>query len=232
VRVAKVRAVICDVYHTLLRVGAGPADAEERWVELWRGYGMEPEGTLAWFDGACARETGARNEARRAGGERWPEVEWESVVVAVAPRLGELAAGELDEFLFGHARLERTVELMPGAGEVLGRLREAGVVLGIASNGQGYTRRELAWVGLRMEWLEEACCFWSGDHGYSKPSAAVFGRLSEALGRVGIAPGEVVMVGDREDNDVVPARAAGWRAWHFRDEPGGDWEAVGEWLLP
>ncbi len=226
------RAVICDVYHTLLRVGAGPEDAEARWVELWRRYGMEAVGTLAWFDGACVRETEARNEARRAGGERWPEVEWESVVVAVAPRLGELTAGELDEFLFGHARLERTVELMPGAGEVLGRLREAGVLLGIASNGQRYTRRELAWAGLPMEWLEEAYCFWSGDHGYSKPSGAVFGRLSEALGRVGIAAGEVVMVGDREDNDVLPARAAGWRAWHFRDEAGGDWAAVGEWLLP
>ncbi len=58
----------------------------------------------------------------------------------------------------------------------------------------------------------------SGTLGAEKPSVAFF-RSAAAL--VGAVPQECVHVGDRVDNDVVAARAAGMRAVHLRRGPWG-----------
>jgi FMN phosphatase YigB (HAD superfamily) len=43
--------------------------------------------------------------------------------------------------------------------------------------------------------------------------------LTARLEARGIAPGETVMVGDRLDNDVEPARAFGWQTWLLTPSP-------------
>jgi putative hydrolase of the HAD superfamily len=48
----------------------------------------------------------------------------------------------------------------------------------------------------------------SGHHGYRKPDVRLFLR---ALDGLGVGAEETVMVGDRIDNDVVPARLLGMR---------------------
>jgi putative hydrolase of the HAD superfamily len=53
----------------------------------------------------------------------------------------------------------------------------------------------------------------SGHHGYHKPDVRLFLRACEDLG---VLPEECVMVGDRIDNDVVPARLLGMRTILFR----------------
>ncbi|MBI2498221.1 MAG: hypothetical protein HYV75_10040, partial [Opitutae bacterium] len=64
----KIRAIIFDVYQTLLEVGPPPADAGRRWDDLWRRMlGGEPRLGLAGFGTACeaiiAREHGAARTA-------------------------------------------------------------------------------------------------------------------------------------------------------------------------
>jgi FMN phosphatase YigB (HAD superfamily) len=54
--------------------------------------------------------------------------------------------------------------------------------------------------------------------GARKPQVAFFARLVELLGR---APAEVAYVGDRVDNDVLPAARAGLVAVHVRRGPWG-----------
>ena len=229
---APVRAVICDVYHTLLRPLPPPPDATARWTALWhRTFGSLPGPSLTEFDAACRTEVTARNDARRAAGEPWPEVDWESVALAAAPALATLTAAQRDTFLAAHARLQRGTALLPATRRVLGALRQAGCLLGIASNAQPYTRHELAAAALPLTWFAPDLCFWSGDHGIAKPSPQVFARLAAALAARGIAPHETLMIGDRADNDIEPARAAGWQTWHFREVPGHDWPALGAALL-
>ena len=50
----------------------------------------------------------------------------------------------------------------------------------------------------------------------------------------GISPGEALMVGDRLDNDIDPARAFGWQTWQLSArparEPGGHWRELTAWL--
>ena len=58
----------------------------------------------------------------------------------------------------------------------------------------------------------------SGELGAEKPSREFYRRIAEAAGA---APEECVSVGDRVDNDVVGARAAGMTAVHLRRGPWG-----------
>ena len=58
----------------------------------------------------------------------------------------------------------------------------------------------------------------SGELGADKPDPEFYRRVAA---RVGVAPGQCVHVGDRVDNDVVGARAAGMVAVHLRRGPWG-----------
>ncbi|PJN24256.1 HAD family hydrolase [Kitasatospora sp. CB02891] len=58
----------------------------------------------------------------------------------------------------------------------------------------------------------------SDDWGASKPDAAFFDRVAEV---VPAAPGEILYVGDRLDNDVLPALAAGMHTALIRRGPWG-----------
>ena len=51
-------------------------------------------------------------------------------------------------------------------------------------------------------------CLSSAEEGLEKPDPAIF---ELALSRAGCAPGQAVMIGDRLDNDVRPAKLLGWQ---------------------
>jgi FMN phosphatase YigB (HAD superfamily) len=67
--------------------------------------------------------------------------------------------------------------------------------------------------GLDVDWAAS-----SAELGVEKPSPQFFERLLEVAGRPGA---EVAYVGDRIDNDVAPAAAAGMLAVHIRRGPWG-----------
>ena len=60
----------------------------------------------------------------------------------------------------------------------------------------------------------------SDEMGVAKPSPAFFARALELMG--GAPAADVAYVGDRIDNDVLPAAAAGMRAVWIRRGPWGD----------
>ncbi len=236
----KIRAIICDVYQTLLAVGLPPADADPRWAALWREtLGREPEYTRTQFFAACARVIEREHAAARARGIAHPEVWWPAVVAEVIPDLAGLEAGRRETFLFQQMQLGRSLSLMPGAAEALRALARNGRALGLASNAQAYTWRELDLhlhpAGLSRELFAPDLCFWSCLHGFSKPDPHVFRILTARLAARGLTPAETLMVGDRVDNDLEPARAQGWQTWHLTagaspETPAGDWPALVRWL--
>ena len=234
-----VRAVIFDVYKTLLAVGPGPADSERRWADLARSTcGTPPRLSLAEFTAATAAVIAREHATARAAGINWPEIFWPDVVSAVLPEVDALPPAVRETFLFRQKALAHTVGLMPGAAGVLGRLRDRGVPLGIASNAQPYTllelARELAPAGLGLADFAPDLSFWSFAHGFSKPDPHVFRLLTARLRARGIAASDTLMVGDRTDNDIEPARAQGWRVWRLgpagADGGSGDWTALGAFL--
>lgn len=86
--------------------------------------------------------------------------------------------------------------------------------LGVIANQPPGTAQRLAGYGLGRYF---AVCVSSGDAGVSKPDAAIF-RL--ALAQAGCAASDAVMIGDRLDNDVRPAKALGFQTLRVLQGPG------------
>jgi len=92
-------------------------------------------------------------------------------------------------------------------------LAAAGYRLGVIANQPSEVRRAMIRDGLTgyFEFLGV-----SDDLGLEKPDPRIFARAVEAIGA---DPSACVMVGDRLDHDVRPAKAAGMRAvWMLRGE--------------
>jgi len=77
--------------------------------------------------------------------------------------------------------------------------------IGVIANQSVGTERRLTNWGL-MPFV--SICLASAELGLEKPDPAIF-RI--ALARAECAPAEAVMIGDRLDNDIRPARLQGWK---------------------
>jgi FMN phosphatase YigB (HAD superfamily) len=235
-----IRAVLCDIYNTLLDVGPPPADAGQRWDALCGAALPEaPRLTLAEFDSSAEVVIRREHAAAKAAGISYPEIFWPAVAGEAWPALTSLNAPTLDDFLFEHAQLQHSVRLVPNAAEGLRLLAKRKVCLGLVSNAQPYTLRQLD-AGLRAAGLSRALfvpdlCFFSFEHGFSKPDPQVFRLLTARLAQRGIPSGEALVIGDRQDNDIDPAQAHGFQTWRLAPagEPktrNGDWLRLSEVL--
>lgn len=97
------------------------------------------------------------------------------------------------------------IELRPGIADVLQRLHGRGLRLGLAANQPAHIIAELDRHGIGRLFTHREV---SGHHGYRKPDVRLFLR---ALDDLDVTPAETIMVGDRIDNDIVPARLLGMR---------------------
>lgn len=104
----------------------------------------------------------------------------------------------------------RPFELRDGIAGVLAWLYDRGLRLGLAANqpASAIARLDEAGIGGYFDHREV-----TGVHGFHKPDVRVFLRACEDLD---VAPTECIMVGDRIDNDIAPARMLGMRAVLFR----------------
>lgn len=130
----------------------------------------------------------------------------------------EQLAATLGEFF---ARRRRELQdPLPGAEEVLRKLRAAGVRIGLLTNGAPDLQREkIESSGLGM-FFDAAVV--SGEIGTGKPEPEIFHHLLEKLG---VAADESLMVGNSLARDIVGAKRAGlascWIALEGEDEPIG-----------
>ena len=154
-------------------------------------------------------------EVARAAGLR-PHVVWAALGATIArgeehgklwERLGvERPVGVWERIPFDEA------DLYADAIPCLEELRADGFLVGVAGN-QSVTMEAWARATLPADVVAT-----SGGLGVAKPDPAFFHRVVELAGA---EAAEVAYVGDRVDNDVVAAQAAGLMAIHLRRGPWG-----------
>ena len=122
---------------------------------------------------------------------------------------------------------------MPGAAEALRGFDGNGILLGLASNAQPYTLRELeqtlANAGLSFKLFTPALCMFSFEVGFSKPDPHFFRLLTARLRLMGVQTAETLLIGNSPENDVIPARAQGWQIWHLTAEGVESVKHTGAW---
>jgi HAD superfamily hydrolase (TIGR01509 family) len=192
---APIRAVLFDV--------GGPIDMEgehERLIDAAIREAVALEG--------CAADEARYADANRYAIESFAPDAYAAIVWHLC-RGDEAAARRV----LGRVRAEsdrrnarrRGIELRPGVAGMLQRLHARGLRLGLAANQPARVIAELDRYGIGQYFAHREV---SGHHGYRKPDVRLFLR---ALDDLGVTPEEAVMVGDRIDNDIVPARLLGMR---------------------
>jgi FMN phosphatase YigB (HAD superfamily) len=175
------------------------------------------------------------NEQRSVtgGGERHPEVAsdrlWEAIVKRLLQKDYKFDAGfygSLNEFSrkvawFFHASLQGT-GCYPGAAEALRAVQQAGLRQGLLADGQCFTPVQLQ-RGLQRqdgsarvdELLNEDLIKLSYEARGRKPSERLFRQALTGLEAAGVSPAEVLHVGSRVQQDILPARRLGMRTALF-----------------
>lgn len=234
-KLAGIRAVLFDVYGTLLQSGSGEIGLADAGAAA-RAAGFRAALAAAGIPcrggggaaGAAAMTDVIRraHAAARAAGVAWPEVDIEKIWRTTLAALQEsgLAPAKVPAGKIRRAAVEfegriNPVWPMPGFPECLTPLRKQGLKLGIVSNAQFFTPllfpaltgRELPEMGFDPE-----ACAWSFQHGIAKPAPDLFqAALRPWREKYGIAPGTVLAVGNDRLNDVAAAAACGCRTALF-----------------
>jgi FMN phosphatase YigB (HAD superfamily) len=167
------------------------------------------------------------------GGEKHPEVcadrVWEAIVKKLLQKDYRWDAGfygALNELgrkvaYFFHASLQGTA-CYPGAAEALRTLSEYHITQGLAADGQCFTEVQLQ-RGLEAqdteakydEWIDPALRVLSFEVRGRKPSERLFRQALDALAERDITPDQVLHVGSRIAQDIVPARKLGMKTALF-----------------
>jgi HAD superfamily hydrolase (TIGR01662 family) len=104
-------------------------------------------------------------------------------------------------------------DLYPDARPCLARLKELGFLVGLAGNQTARAEQLLRQLDLPADFIGT-----SNGWGVEKPSPAFFDKI---IAECGCPPGEIAYVGDRLDNDINPALAAGMVTVFLRRGPWG-----------
>lgn len=102
-------------------------------------------------------------------------------------------------------------DLYPDVRPCLDALRADGYAIGVVGNQPARAEGQLHELALPVDLIAT-----SAGWGVSKPAPAYFTRVATAMG---CAPADIVHVGDRVDNDVVPAAEAGMVSVFIRRGP-------------
>jgi FMN phosphatase YigB (HAD superfamily) len=147
---------------------------------------------------------------------------WPHIVAEAFAEWGQLPTESRAAFPGAVMAVVRTLNLDRDAVPFLKECLRRQLTLGIASNAQEYTLGELDArlrpEGLALDVFSPQLIFWSFQHGFSKPNPHVFQIMTSRLANLGVRPSEVLMIGDRADNDIGPAAAFGWQTWQLPSE--------------
>ncbi len=218
-----IRAVVLDVYGTMLQSGAGDltvsADSRaDAALEALQAEGIVTSPTMTLQE-QITRIIHLLHAQSKANGTEFPEIEIREVWARALARWNLYLEPEvLERVIIRHECAANPTAPMPGVRDMLKGLRDRALTLGIISNAQFYTRPLLeVHLGASLEeWgFCEDHCFWSFEEREAKPSDAPFVGLARRFWREGIRTQDVLYIGNDLRNDIAPAALAGFQTALF-----------------
>ncbi|MBH56449.1 MAG: hypothetical protein CMJ82_04620 [Planctomycetaceae bacterium] len=187
-------------------------DIAQAYVEIGGRFisGLDPQQVLTRFKDVFSTVFSAEN-ARNAVTEESTLDAWRQVVEGTFPEFNE-AGGELFEQLWSHFADGDSWRVYEDVADCFDRLQEQGFELGIASN---FDRRLEQIVVNNPVLSRVQHVFHSAQLGWNKPARGFCEGITK---RLEVSPNQICLVGDRLDNDIQPALAAGWQGiWIDRE---------------
>jgi len=234
-----IKAVIFDIYGTLLISGSGDIDlSDTSGKHILRAFdegGLTFSNPNACLEGLCAEIIGKLESLIRedhkisnANGNKYPEVDiikiWDQLVTWLIQKkiVQKTSNFNLKRITAVFEILSNPVYPMPGMKALIQQINAAGIPMGIVSNAQFYTPIILNYYLANTITGSEAVQFFNKDitvYSYlekmAKPSIGLFEKLSKALGKMGIKPEEAVFVGNDMLKDIYAAQSAGLKTVLF-----------------
>jgi putative hydrolase of the HAD superfamily len=234
VPISGIKAVIFDIYGTLLISGSGDVGTIESVgaigaVQRAFEYAHIPisSGTAASEAVSLFKQTILDDHSKgKNAGIEFPEIEVRSVWARVFDKLRSLNLIEsipdsntIELFSVVYEIAINPGWLMPNYHPLLAGLKDTGVVLGIVSNAQFFTPlvlEALSGKTLESNGFNLECVVMSYQLLEAKPSQRLFSILAEGLkSRFGIEPAGALYVGNDMKNDMLPAGASSFKTALF-----------------
>ncbi len=241
-RLDGIRAVVFDVYGTLVSSGAGDisfVEKVDRNVELaqllqssqfpWRVIHSKQD----WFSDYLYSIEAAHIKAKSEG-TLYPEIDildiWDSLFRGWIqedqiewPAFDEQKDTWVRRFSVEFELKINPVAVMPGALDCIQQIKSAGLPMGIVSNAQFYTPimlEALSGVAISDLGFDPRLCVWSYQEKIAKPDTALYAKLKENLSSfLNLKPASVLYIGNDMKKDVVPAKKLGFQTTLFAGDP-------------
>ena len=203
-----VKALIFDLYGTLIRIHTDEESIEHLWKPLSYFYGYHgayytPEALLDSYRHLIAKE---ERKAQKKYKTEAAEIKLERVFKELFTLKGAKVSSQTVMYTaqFFRACSTKVSELYPGVQDMFYRLKQQGIQIYLLSNAQRiFTEPEMKRLGI-YESFDEV--FISSDWNFKKPSPTYFRYL---LDKISFSPKEIMMVGNSPRDDIVPAYALG-----------------------
>ena len=220
-----VRAVVFDVYGTLLVSGSGDvgvaaaASKPEAAAEALEAAGVPTEDGIGQRAvDALLRHIAAEHERLRGEGVDFPEVRIDEIWSRVLDEILSVNKYAASKVAIEYEMRVNPVAAMPGLDETLTTIGERGLQLGIVSNAQAFTPALFGPLTGRSaaDWgFADDLCVWSYAHRRAKPGTFLYEQMAERLAAYDITPAHTLYVGNDMRNDVWPASRVGFRTALF-----------------
>ncbi len=233
----KIKAVIFDIYGTLLISSSGDIDQASLNKENMRaameagGFDLSgcKEGTCSFLLDQLQEQVKKQHEELKTKGHPYPDVDifevWKGMFEAAENKgLLQLSGNESwADIIMVFELLSNRVYPMPGMKEVLLEIKKTGIPIGIVSNAQFYTPIIMNYfltgefsTDQHIDLFDEDLSVYSFKELRAKPDTALFNKFIPVLNsKYNIEPSETIFVGNDMLKDVYTATKAGLRTVLF-----------------
>lgn len=233
-KLSGIRAVVFDIYGTLISSGVGDIslasqcnrDASLRASLIENGFELSNASQVQPLDQLLNTIICQHQAKRRSEGVDYPEVEirlvWQDLIHTMREKEWMYSAdheGQIEDCIIDYECRVNPTQAMPHLLNTLQLIQARGLIMSIISNAQFYTKHLFeAWTDQPIESLNfsRACNVWSYQELIAKPSVKLYSIAADRLlQHHAIHAAEVLYIGNDIRNDIWPAQKIGFKTALF-----------------